>query len=612
MKVPLHRWPEAAVTVARTWGARGAALRAIHEVRRSRSGFRPGPRHAPGAAPSPAGDPFRVDAARLRAATDREGAVARAERVRNGFHHAYRWDWRPLPADAAGWHVHPLTGKPFPTGLPWWRVPHLHPELGDIKDVWEPGRFAWVYDLVRGYLVTGDERYADAFHERLAQWHESSPPFQGVHWSCGQETAIRATALLYADANLPARGTLLREVLAASGERIADAIGYALSQRNNHGISEAVGLVLVGSRLAGAHPEAGRWAESGRRHVEALVREQFAEDGWYIQHSFTYLRLAVEQCVLAQRALRARGQTLSAPAVARIRAAVELLLGVIEPGTGIVPNHGANDGALVHPTTLAEYRDFRPVLTAACAVFGFPLPAGVGADAETLAWLGAAPPQAGEPLRDGVRSGPSGWASARVGGACVFLRAGRYTSRPQHLDPLHLDVRFGAREVVVDPGSYLYNGPPPWRNGLAGARFHNGPLLDDREPGVRGPRFLWYLWPAADLLRAEMEGGQAVLVAEVPGQVRREVRAGADGVVVTDRVLRPDARSASVRWTLHPDADPASVRVEGPSQLREAREGEPAGWVSLHYGERTASRVVDARREPPEALQVVTVIAPGP
>src|SRR5690606_12750686 len=95
---------------------------------------------------------------------------------------------------------------------------------------------------------------------------EACPPFGGVQWACGQETAIRAIALLWAEgAFIGAPSTslerlrVLRTVLAWSGERIADAIGYALSQRNNHGISEAAGLIAIGARLRGADARADRW-----------------------------------------------------------------------------------------------------------------------------------------------------------------------------------------------------------------------------------------------------------------------------------------------------------------------------------------------------------------
>lgn len=601
--IPPARWPRVASTLYRTFGARGGALRTVHEVRRAGGWFRTEPRHASSFSPAPAAHPFAVDAARLRAATDASAAVARGNRVAGGEHQAYRAEWRPLPRTPDAWLAHPRTGAAF-GGTAWWAVHHLDAAMGDIKDVWEPGRFGWVYDLVRAWLVTGDDRYARAFHQRFAEWHASSPPFQGPHWGCGQETSIRAVALLYAEAGLAGAPSSTPEAmgriagtLAASGERVADALGYAVSQRNNHAVSEAMGLVVLGHRLRGAHPEAAGWLARGRRTLERLVREQFGEDGWYVQHSLTYLRVSLDQLVVAQRSLRAAGLSLSGGAVARVRAAVEMLGALADPRTGIVPNHGANDGALVHPVTLAPYRDFRPLMTAAAATFGLPLPPGIEPDAEVCAWLDLPVPAAGPAVADGVRSGSGGWASARVGAAAVFLRAGRYRTRPGHLDPLQLDVRFGGREIVVDAGTFAYNGPAPWRNGLVWGRVHNAPLLDGAEPGVRGPRFLWYLWPEADLLRARMEGAAAVLAGEIPGRVRREVTVAADEVTVVDTALAA-AGEMTVRWLLHPDADPACVQVEGGAVLHQAAEGDVLGWFSPHYGERIASRWWEVVRGP--------------
>jgi hypothetical protein len=607
MKVPPRRWPEAALTLARTFGIRGIRLRAAYEARRRLGRFRATPRHAPSPSAPGAPHPFIVDASALAATTDRVAALARAARVASGEYEAYRCDWRPFPADAAGWHRHPGTRRVFPD-VPWWRIDHLDAATGDIKDIWEPARFGWAYDLVRAYLLTGDSRWAEAFHGRFAQWRASSPPFRGVHWSCGQEAAIRAAALLYAEANLPAdaaQAAALHDTLAATGERIADAFAYAVSQRNNHAISEAVGMLLMGKRLEGSHPEAEGWRRAGERWTDRLVREQFAPDGWYTQHSFTYLRLALDQCLLATRG-RGGGGSLSPEARERLRAAARLLLAVMEPGTGIVPNHGANDGAFAHPVTLAPYRDFRPVVTAVCAALGEPLPSDVAADPETLAWLGLAHPAAGPPLGDGVRTGASGWASVRAGGTQVFLRAGRYHSRPSHLDALHVDVRHAGREVVVDPGTYAYNGPPPWRNPLTAARLHNGPVVDGTEPGVRGPRFLWYLWPRARLVEASPAGAGHRLRAVLEGRVERTVLVEEGRVEVTDRALGTGA-TLEVRWTLHPDAHPGSVAAAD-ARHETAVEGAVEGWFSPRYGERIPSQTVFVRRVPPAAPEIRTLI----
>ncbi|MEZ4589025.1 MAG: heparinase II/III family protein [Gemmatimonadales bacterium] len=530
-------------------------------------------------------------------ATDPEHAMERARRVLGGEHQAFRWRWTRLPRGDE-WHRHPETGRSNNSSAPWWSVPLLDPAVGDVKEIWEPARFGWAFDLIRGFTVSREPRFAESFLERLIDWCEANPPYRGVHWACGQETAIRAIAILHAEANLPGARDhpAIRSVLAASGERIRDAIGYARSQRNNHAISEAVGLLAVGARLGGRHPDAGEWVALGRALLDRLVAEQFAPDGWYVQHSFTYLRLAAEQCAVGARVLRALGADLAPLTRSRLAAALELIDAVIDPATGLVPNHGPNDGAFVLPITLADYRDFRPLLTLLAAVLHRPLAADLAPDAETLAWLGAESVQAGPPRADGIRRGESGWVTARRGEVFAFLRAGQYRDRPGHFDPLHLDVRVGSEEVVVDPGTFRYNARAPWRNGLAGPTVHNGPR-DASDETVSGPRFLWLRWPSARILSAEDRDDASAIVAEVPGRYRREVRVTVTGVEVVDRATAAEASGFRETWLLHPDAATTWLETTG-GTVTDATEADPRGWFSPRYGERIRSRFVTVEPEP--------------
>lgn len=619
VRLPLRLWPTAIGTLYRTFGARGIALRSVHEVRRATNSFRAAPRHVGASFLSGTAigclDPFVVEADRLASSTDTSEALARAERVVRGEYQAYRWEWRQLPKEPEEWLLHPHSRRRFSPAGSWWKTDHLDPVAGDIKDLWEPARFSWVYDLVRGFLLTGDDRFASAFYCLLGDWAESSPAFKGPHWSCGQETSIRATALLYAEANLtsapsanPSARQLVTSILAASGERVRDAIGYAVSQRNNHAISEATGLVLLGTRFRGEHPEAEDWIRTGRRLLERLVVEQFAPDGWYVQHSFNYQRLALDQLVVAELALRSMGQALSSKAVSRIRAANELLVSMMDITSGVVPNHGANDGAYVLPIALADYRDFRPTVTAVSAMWQFPLPENITPNVEAIAWLGTRMPPVRNAIGDSATSGRSGWASVRLGGTNVFLRAGRYSTRPGHLDPLHLDVRINGREVVVDPGTFAYNGSPPWRNGLAGAGAHNGPVVDGKEPGIRGPRFLWYIWPQSQLTSCVRVLDGYELVAEIPGLIRRRVHVSRSRVIVDDEVLSDSAKTVTVNWLLHPDADVSQVSAQGATVV-EAKDGEVTGWFSPGYGIRIPSRVVRVGWQRGEGIAFRTVIS---
>lgn len=539
---------------------------------------------------------FSPDVQRLAACADMASALDRARQVVGGRYQAYRNEWRPLPDAVVDWLRNPDSGYEYDSSTPWWHVEHFDLSAGDIKAVWEPARFSWVFDLARAFLLTGDSRFRDVFEKRFAAWHLASPAFRGPHWACGQEVAIRATALLYAESAFDLTGGAhqsLIEVLSASGERIEDAVGYAISQRNNHGISEATGLIALGVRFRETHSGAQRWLTLGRAVLEQCINEQFAVDGWYVQHSFNYLRLALDQCVIAQRALVGSGLPgLSRKSVGRLQAACELLIEVIDGTTGAVPNHGPNDGAFVHPVTTAKYEDYRPSLTAACASFGTPVPADIGLDPEPLAWLCLNVPETAEPRPNGVRVGRSGWSAMRVDGIIAFLRAGKYASRPAHLDLLHLDIRWDGTAVTVDPGTFSYNAPPPWNNGLVVARVHNGPTLDDEEPARRGPRFLWLNWPSARIVDARFSEEVGVVVAEIPGRVSRRVEINSEGITVTDTTLAPDVRKVRVCWLLDPCSSPGLFRCSEPFRLIHAAEGDVTAWYSPYYDYRLASQAL--------------------
>jgi hypothetical protein len=603
-----------AVRVAlESYGAKALRLRAQYEMRRRLGLYQAAPRvqHVSDVQ-SPGPSPFDVSLDRIRVAVDQTVAVERADRVASGMHEAYRHEWRSRPATPVAWNVHPLLGTQYPNE-PWWelrRFLSLDPTRGDVKDVWEPARFTWTFDLALGYAVWRDERYAESFWTAVDTFVEGCPPFRGIQWSCGQETSIRALSLLWgervfaqAQAATPARRARLVDLLAWSGERVADAIEYAISQRNNHGISEAVGLIALGARLTGVHPDADRWLRDGARWLDALVLDQFAEDGWYVQHSLTYLRMALDQCVVGGRVLRlTRGRGLSDAAVARIRAAIALLVELHDPETGDVPNHGANDGSLVLPISTSGYRDFRPSITAAAATFGVALPESFRVSNEASAWLGVdSVMRRPDPRSTRVVAGSSGWLSARRGNARVFVRAGEYQSNPSHIDPAHVDVWIDGKARAVDAGTFRYTAPAPWSNGLSTIAVHNTIDVPSLPAAQKGARFLWLERPSAAVVKTD-ESADATTI-EIRNRTwesrglthTRRCVLTSDAVDIFDEI-DCGAQTLEVRahWLI-PDgvALPTIESTSGAStSVVRASETTVEGWRSLFYAERDAARSV--------------------
>ena len=607
----------------KTFGADGIRHRAGFEVRKRFSRLQRGPRPASAgvlesSAPSPWS--FTPNTKRLAQHAEKGEAIPRADRVLAGEYQAYRTAWRRRPATPDEWNVDLLTGHRYDASAPWFRVPHA--QVGsDIKDAWEPGRFSWAYDLARGWMLTGNDRYAHAFWSAFETFRKGCRPYRGVQWACGQETAVRAIALLWCETALanapsttPARQASLREMLYWSGNRISDAIDYAFSQRNNHGISECTGLIAIGARFRHVDATAGAWWHQGRSALGRQVLDQLARDGWYAQHSFTYLRVALDQLVLAERTLRAGGDTLGMSVIERIRAGVRLLCTVIDEETGDVPNHGANDGAFVLPLTTREYRDFRPSLTAAAATFQVPLPSGVEADAEMLAWLDLDSP-ASSASRPRVMIGESGWLDARAGDSRVFARAGAYRTRPSHIDALHLDVWIGGRVVAADAGTYRYAGT--WSRALAEEQAHNTVSVVGFPMAERGPRFLWLRWPRSTI-SSYHDDGDAVTIEMLNESWRqtgiahrRTCRIAVDAVVVLDDLsLAPGhpARGA-LHWLIDGSREDVVVVANVPVEIdvRRGEESSPYGWIADSYAvRRPATSMRATTRDPSTRVRFVS------
>ena len=291
--------------------------------------------------------------------------------------------------------------------------------------------------------------------------------------------------------------------LAWHAERIARNVDFAISQRNNHGISEGVGLFTVGVTL----PElesAERWRALGRRVIEAEVHRQVFADGAYVQHSMTYHRVMLHDMAWALRLGDAGIAPLADDVRSHVARAADWLAQFVDPSSGQVPNHGANDGALVLPLSDAEFGDFRPVVQLARAIASGCRTYDPGPWDEPLAWLGieggalrSVPPQAAAPL-----SGTSCSTASRA--ARWFVARGTTRGRRTQTSSTSTSG-FDGDNVACDAGTYLYTAEPPWDNALARTAVHNTVTVDGRDQMTRVGRFLWAHWAQGRV--AEFDAG---------------------------------------------------------------------------------------------------------
>jgi hypothetical protein len=399
------------------------------------------------------------------------------------------------------WHHNPFTGQHTPTDKHWSQIGDFG--YGDIKLIWELSRFGFVYTLVRAYWRTGDERYAGLFWQLLESWRVSNPPQYGANWKCGQETSFRVMAWCFglygffdAVVTTAARVAMLAQMIAVSGERIEANLDYALSQRNNHGISEGLGLWTIGT-LFPEFRSAQRWCERGRTVLEEQGKALIYNDGSFSQHSVNYHRVMLHDYLWAVRLGDVQGRPFSDDLKQRLRKAGQWLYQLQDEITGQTPYYGQNDGALILPLSNCDYLDFRPVVQPVQYLLDGTRCYGDGPWDEDLFWLfgsKAVSAAVDTPLRSDFQADIGGYYTLRSESSFIFVRCGGFRDRPAQADMLHVDLWWRGQNIAIDAGTYSYNAPEPWNNPLACTAYHNTVTVDGLDQMERVGKFVWLPW----------------------------------------------------------------------------------------------------------------------
>lgn len=535
------------------------------------------------------------------------------------------------------WFRNPFTGQMVDESSHWTHVAWDSPASGDLKFQLDPARFAWVYLLARAYWYTGDEQYSAAFWQLFDGWCRQNPPQAGPLWICGQESSLRLMAMVFglyffahSAATTDERLGRLAAMVAAHADRVLGTTAYARSQQNNHALSEGTGLLTAGLVLVG-YPAAEQWWKKGKAILEEQVPLQIYDDGGYTQHSHNYHRVMLQVLTWAVCISEHFGRPLSEQVAARLGLAANFLCQMLDPESGQAPNYGPNDGALVLPLSACPYEDFRPAVQAAGWAAGHKLDLGVGEWNEALFWLAgtrvaerAQQSTCPESPRIAAAATPShtafptaGYDVLRGRESWAMIRAAHYRDRPNEADQLHLDVWWQGINVACDAGTFLYNGPPPWRNALASTCVHNTVNVDGQDQMTRAGRFLWLDWAQAErtvrespnrnltLWRGSHQGYRR-LDAQLD-HVREVLRLGDAHWLVFDSLFGRTAHQFRLHWLL-PDyphrwdnaagrllldtpAGAFEVLTGSMSETSEATlvVGDPnstRGWRSRYYGDR--------------------------
>jgi hypothetical protein len=506
-------------------------------------------------------------------------------------------------------------------------------QIGDIKGVWEIARFPQAYYMSRAaaFFPEGRERWADSLRVQIREFEAANPLYWGVHWESGQEVAVRLLAWLFAldaliletNRSLPDTDDMVASLMNGA-VLIERRLPYArLAVYNNHLLIEALGLFVVGSLLPETKAGQG-WRALGRKLLDEASDRQFYPDGGYIQQSHNYHRVALKGLIWAVAVANSSGDRPSDSWLKAMQRSLEFLVAQQNPSDGRLPNYGFNDGSMPAILSTCDFTDFRPVLQTVSLMTRGERIYGPGPWDEMPAWI-LGPRVLDAPLRPiqhrSVSFPVTGYHILRGSdpSSFCFLRCGSLLDRFSQIDMLQLDVWWRGQNLLIDGGSYLYNGPLEWHNHFMRTESHNTVQVDDLDQMIHFRQFKTLYWTKAKLLAFHNQDRWGMCAGEHYGYRRqcgdcthrRAVLYIKDDLwIVLDQLLGTGTHNVRLHWLcgefphtfdnesrrldLHTPAGVFGVQVRSahgqPLDVDVVAGGlqPPRGWHSRYYGEKIA------------------------
>jgi Heparinase II/III N-terminus/Heparinase II/III-like protein len=405
-----------------------------------------------------------------------------------------RWPWHD-----DGVNDHRWSDRRFHKQVP------MEVDRADLKIPWELSRCQQLPTLGMAYRATGEEEYSAEVVRTIDDWIERNPLGYGVNWVTSMEVAIRAVNWLWAyELIAPSRHVSddfvvrLLASLVEHGRHIAGNLEiYAGGVTTNHTLADYAGLAHLGLCLPELR-DAEAWTRTGLDGLAECMRGHVHPDGGHFENSVAYHRLVLEMLlashVLAERA----GRPFPADYRDSLERMVEFVLHHTRPD-GLAPLVGDSDDGRFH--VLARYFDWEPqdhryLLALGGALFGrddlvAAGRAGRGA-IEEVAWLLGADAARGVAAASGAPEPPGSRAFAdsgryvmRSAAAYVLVcadEAGTYgVGNHKHNDILGFELALRGEPVVVDRGTFAYQGDVAWRDRFRSTRSHSTVAVDGVE-----------------------------------------------------------------------------------------------------------------------------------
>jgi hypothetical protein len=380
------------------------------------------------------------------------------------------------------WQLDAVSGTRAPC-RPWFKIDFLNYfEVGDVKVTWE---------LIRQWY----------------SWQRQNEYPIGVNWTSSLEVAFRSISWLWVLHLLqkcplasPRFKSDVRQALMVSGRHIEKYLSTYFSP-NTHLLGEGVALFFLGV-LCNSKSSA-RWKQRGWDIVLAQAERQVQPGGMHFEQSTCYHVYALDLFLHARILAAANGISVPEKLNRVLQSMLEALY--LMGRSGMPPRFGDDDGGRLFDPRRNRVEHLLDPLATGSVLFGLAhFKAVKPALVEETVWLlGSEKVETFDALA--VSSPALESIALRSSGLYVMMSPGKPTARfaidagrhgadgggHGHADALSLQLAVGGREVLVDPGTFVYASAGSERQLFRGTASHNTVQVDGVDQAEPAGPFPW-------------------------------------------------------------------------------------------------------------------------
>jgi len=435
--------------------------------------------------------------------------------------------------------------RDYKTGVAWPRgymrdIAYVNPhDTSDVKVPWDLSRLQWLMPAGQAYLLTGDERYAEAVRDVLLDWIDANPHAWSVNWSSTMEAALRILSwtwffCVFHGSRAWADSAFRERFLCAlylHGD-FTDRHFEISDVNGNHCTADGAGLAFAGL-FFGQGKDPLRWQARAWSILCDEIPRQVYPDGVDFEASIPYHRLVAELFLLPALYREALGLDVPELYRERVRAMARFAAAYSRPD-GSVPLWGDADDARALPLGGQDLNDHRYLTGLVGAAWNVAtLKEAFGGDPSEVFWtLGPAAVESLPRDRRPLASPPSqsfpdgGFFVMRNALDHVFIDCGRIGLADRgghgHNDCLSFEAALDGVHLVSDCGAFVYTRSFEERNRFRSTAYHNTPRVDGEEINRFKAGLLWDLEYDArpDVRRFEANGDADVFCGAHAGYER--------------------------------------------------------------------------------------------